>query len=67
MSPFLEVLRSHLLFSMHALSDGILKLLIRQGIDSTESIPAACEAWRAGTTTLFLTRFLAKIPALGSV
>ncbi len=40
------------------------------GIDFTELNSPAYVAWRAGTTTLFLTRFLApmdclKIPALG--
>ncbi len=34
--------------------DGICKLLRSPGIDSKEWIPPAYEAWRAGTTTLFL-------------
>jgi len=32
----------------------ILKLLRSPGIDSKGSIPPAFEAWRTGTTTLFL-------------
>ncbi len=32
----------------------IFKLLRSPRIDSKKSIPAACEAWRAGMTTLFL-------------
>ena len=34
--------------------DGIFKLLMSPGIDSTKSIPPAYVAWRAGTTTLVL-------------
>ena len=46
----------------------IFKLLRSPRIDSKDYIPPAYVAWRAGTTTLFLTRFLAplncsKIPA----
>jgi hypothetical protein len=33
---------------------GIFKFLWSPGIDSSESIPPAYVAWRAGTTTLFL-------------
>ncbi len=32
----------------------IFKLLRRPRIDSKESVPPACVAWQAGTTTLFL-------------
>jgi hypothetical protein len=33
---------------------GSFKLLRSPGVNSKESIPPACVAWRAGTTTLFL-------------
>jgi hypothetical protein len=41
-------------YSSYNSPGGIFKLLWSPEIDYKESIPLAYEAWRAGTTTLFL-------------